>query len=100
MKRFQNLIRRIKLLRLRYQMRPAALGRAKKVADRLHKKNGKRYRVFFFGTRYHVWTRDEIRNRKKSGLFKYGLKAGGDFDRVAFYDTNPRTDAQPCASAK
>jgi hypothetical protein len=70
-------------------MRPAALLRATRKADRLHKKTGNRFRVFFFGNRYHVWTRDEIRDRKKSGLFKFDKKAGVDFDTIAFYDTNP-----------
>jgi len=82
MTRFQTLV-------LRFRMRPGALNRAKRKADRLHKKTGNRFRVFFFGSRYQVWTRDEIRDRKKSGLFKFGLKAGKDFDTIAFYDTNP-----------
>ena len=79
---------RLQILLLRFRMRPAALNRAKHKADRLHKKTGNRFRVFFFGKQYQVWTRDEIRDRKKSGLFKYQLKAGKDFDRIAFYDTN------------
>lgn len=82
MTRFQTLV-------LRFRMRPGALNRAIRKADRLHKKTGNRFRVFFFGSSYHVWTRDEIRDRKKSGLFKFGLKAGADFDRISFYDTNP-----------
>ena len=81
---------KLQLLILRFRMRPAALERAKKKADILHKETGYRYRVFFFGNRYRVWRRDEIRNRKKSGLFKYLLKAGNDFDTVAFYDTNQK----------
>jgi hypothetical protein len=80
---------KFQLLLLRFHGREGALNRAKRKADRLHKKTGNRFRVFFFGDRYHVWTRDEIRDRKKSGLFKYGLKAGVDFDKVSFYDTNP-----------
>ena len=81
-------------------MRPAALNRAKRKADRLHKQTGNRFRVFFFGNRYHVWTRDEIRDRKKSGLFKFWLKAGCDFDRISFYDTNSSTDALRRVSTK
>jgi len=38
-------------------MRPARLKRAIKKANRLHERDGKRYRVFFFGDRYHVWNR-------------------------------------------
>lgn len=81
MTKFQTLI-------LRFRMRPGALNRAIRKAKRRHYKTGNRYRVFFFGNRYHVWTRDEIRDRKKSGLFKFGLKAGKDFDTISFYDTN------------
>lgn len=81
MTKFQTLI-------LRFRMRPGALNRAIRKAKRRHKRTGNRYRVFFFGNRYHVWTRDEIRDRKKSGLFKFDKKAGVDFDTIAFYDTN------------
>ena len=83
-----SLVNSLKLLILRFRMRPAALSKAKRKAIRLHKKTGNRYRVFFFGSQYHVWTRSEIRNRKKSGLFKFGKKAGVDFDTIAFFDTN------------
>ncbi|MCX7100035.1 MAG: hypothetical protein NTX38_00695 [Methylobacter sp.] len=71
-----------------FHMRPSALRRAKKTADRLHKKNGYRYRVFFILGRYRVMDRNDIRDRKKSGLFNFWLKAGKDFDTVAIYDTN------------
>lgn len=80
---------KFQLLLLRFHGRKGALNSAIRKADRLHKKTGNRFRVFFFGNRYQVWTRDEIRDRKKSGLFKYGLKAGKDFDTISFYDTNP-----------
>jgi len=79
---------KFQILLLKFRMRPAALNRAKRKADMLHRKTGNRFRVFFFGKKYHVWTRDEIRSRKKSGLFKFDKKAGADFDTIAFYDTN------------
>jgi hypothetical protein len=72
-----------------FRQSPAAFNRTKKKADRLHKKNGCRYRVFFILGRYRVMDRNTIRNHKKSGLFKFWLKAGSDFDKVALYDTNP-----------
>lgn len=81
-------------LYLRYTGRPAALRRAIKRAKRLHTKSGtsflnrKRYRVFFFGYRYHVWDRSDIRERQKNKLFKEGLKAGQSFDQICFFDTN------------
>lgn len=77
-------------LYIRFKGRPGALRKAIKEADRLHKKNGKRYRVFFFGYEYKVWDRGQIRKRIKEGLFRSELKAGEDFDRICFYDTlNP-----------
>lgn len=83
----QSLKMKLRLLVRNYHARPSALKRAKRKADRLHKKNGYRYRVFFILQRYRVMTRNDIRDRKKSGLFKYWLKAGEDFDRLALYDT-------------
>jgi len=82
---------KFQILLLKFRMRPAALLRATKKADRLHRKTGNRYRVFFFGNSYQVWTRNDIRNRKKSGLFKFDKKAGADFDTISFYDTSPST---------
>jgi hypothetical protein len=89
---------KFQILILRFRMRPGALERAKRKADLLHKKTGWRYRVFFFGNKYHVWTRNDIRDRKKSGLFKFFLKAGKDFDRVSFYDTGSVYGQSCCKS--
>lgn len=77
-------------LYIRFKGRPGALRKAIKQADKLHKEKGKRYRVFFFGYEYKVWDRQEIKQRKRIGLFRSELKAGEDFDRICFYDTlNP-----------
>lgn len=75
-------------LYIRFCGRPAAFKRATKRAVKLHHKTGKRYRVFFFGYKYRVWTRSDIKERKNNGLFKRDLKAGVDFDGIAFFDTN------------
>lgn len=75
-------------LYIRFCGRPAALNRAIKKAETLHKKTGKRYRVFFFGYRYHVWSRQDIKERKRIGLFLSHLKVGDDFDSICFYDTS------------
>lgn len=74
-------------LYIRYKGRPSQLKKAILQADRLHKKDGKRYRVFFFGYSYRVWNRQDIKDRKHSKLFKRHLKVGQDFDSIAFYDT-------------
>jgi len=72
-----------------FWMSKGQLNRAKRKADRLHKKTGCRYRVFFILGRYRVMDRNDIRDRKKIGLFKFWLKAGKDFDTIAIYDTTP-----------
>lgn len=81
----------IRFLYIRFCGRPSKLQKAIKKATKLHAKTGKRYRVFFFGYKYHVWTRDDIKQRKRSTLFKWYLKAGADFDKICFYDTNNQT---------
>jgi hypothetical protein len=75
-------------LYIRFCGRPGRLKKAIGKAKRLHGKNNRRYRVFFFGYKYRVWTRDDIRRQIKSGLLKDGLKAGQDFDKICFFDTN------------
>ena len=75
-------------LRIRFCMRPGALNKAIRQAKQLHRETGRRYRVFFFGYQYYVWTRDDIKERKRNELFKWHLKAGEDFDRISFFDTN------------
>lgn len=74
-------------LYIRYKGCPSQLKKAIKKADSMHKKDGKRYRVFFFGYSYRVWNRQDIKDRKHSKLFKRHLKVGDDFDSIAFYDT-------------
>jgi len=78
---------KLKALIRAFWMSKGQLNRAKRKADRLHKKTGCRYRVFFILGRYRVMDRNDIRNRKKSGLFKFWLKAGKDFDTISVYDT-------------
>lgn len=78
-------------LYIRFKGNALFLKRAIREADRLHKQNGKRYRVFFFGYRYYAWDRQEIKRRKQIGLFKRDKKVGEDFDKICFYDTNPES---------
>jgi hypothetical protein len=75
-------------LYIRFCGRPSRLKKAIKKAKALNKKTGKRYRVFFFGYRYHVWDRWDIKERKRIGLFHTHLKVGNDFDSICFYDTS------------
>ena len=73
---------------IRFKGNKIYLNRAIREAKALHKKTGLRYRVFFFGYNYVVWTRSDIKDRKRCELFKKHLKAGEDFDKICFYDTN------------
>ena len=82
---------------IRFCGRRSRLEKATRQAERMHLKTGKRYRVFFFGYKYRVWTRQDIKDRKNVGLLKRYLKAGEDFDRIAFHDTNKK-GAAPCHS--
>ncbi len=74
---------------IRFRMRPYLLHRAIRQADRLSKKNNsRRYRVFFFGDKYRVWDRWDIKEQKRIGLLKKDRKVGVDFDSICFYDTH------------
>ncbi|HHT23162.1 MAG TPA: hypothetical protein GXZ87_07625 [Bacteroidales bacterium] len=93
----QTVINYFKKLRIRFQGRDSQLQKAIKKADKLHKKNGKRYRVFFFGNRYHVWTRKDIREKQHFGLLRFDKKCGKDFDKICFYDTGAKKGGKPCS---
>ncbi len=75
-------------LYIRFKGNRIYLNMAIRRAKRLHRLSGLRYRVFFFGYNYVVWTRADIKERKRCDLFKKHLKAGEDFDKICFYDTN------------
>lgn len=89
----QKLIRVIKnaiiLIYIRYKGRPSQLRKAIKQAEKLHKETTKRYRVFFFGYEYKVWTRTDLRGQQHEKLLKWGKKEA-DWNSICFYDTlNP-----------
>lgn len=77
---------------IRFKGRQYLLDKAIKEANRLSKQNnGRRYRVFFFGYKYRVWDRWQIKEQKRIGLLKKDRKVGEDFDKICFYDTdNPQ----------
>ena len=72
---------------IRFKGRPYLLDKAIREANRMHKKTGRRYRVFFFGYKYRVWDRRQIKEQKRIGLLKKDRKVGKDFDSICFYDT-------------
>lgn len=81
---------KLQLLWLRFKMRPANLNKAIRKANKLHLQTGKRYRVFWLGWKYRAWCRDDIKRLQHDGNLKHGVKAGIDFDGVAFYDTDSK----------
>ena len=86
-KRIKNSI--VKLY-IRFKGNSYFLNKAIKEAKRKHAKDGKPYRVFFFGYKYRVWNGHGIKKRKRIGLFRSDLTVGNDFDNICFYDTqNP-----------
>ncbi|HLW09767.1 MAG TPA: hypothetical protein VKX35_05160 [Fermentimonas sp.] len=87
---FTTILNWFKLLSIRYHMRHGKLKKAIGVADKLHALDGKRYRVFFFGSKYYAWNRQDIRRQQSIGLLKYDKKVGNDFDKISFYDTNKK----------
>lgn len=88
MKLFTIIQNWFKIQWLRFQMRQSKLNKAIREANKLHKQTARRYRVFWFGNKYRVWNRNDIRRQQASGLLKWNKKAGADFDKICFYDTN------------
>ena len=88
MKLFRIIKNWFKLLIMRFQMNKISLNLAIRKAKKLNERTGLRYRVFFFGSKYHVWNRRDIRGKQSQGLLKWNKKAGADFDQICFYDTN------------
>lgn len=71
---------------IRFHGRPAAFRRAMRKANRLSKKRNKRYRVYFLNRRYRVYHRDDIREKKRSGLFNHNVNVT-NMQPIEFYDT-------------
>ena len=90
MKLFRIIKNWFKLLIMRFQMNKISLSVAIRKAKKLHEQTGLRYRVFFFGSKYHVWNRRDIRGKQSEGLLKWNKKCGTDFDKICFYDTNKK----------
>jgi hypothetical protein len=77
---------KIYLLYLKYKGRPSQLRKAIKKAQALHIADKRRYRVFFFGNEYKVWTRTDLRSQQHEKILKWGKKEA-DWNSVCFYDT-------------
>jgi len=66
------------------------LNPAVKKAKRLNKKDGLRYRVFFFKGKYYVCNRTETRRLMKDGFLRR-VKLERDLDKICFFDTAKNT---------
>ena len=78
---------KVKELRIRYHGRAAALNRATRKAKKKHKKDGKRYRVYFLAMRYRVLHRDDVRAAKRIGFFNHNVNVTNT-ESLVFFDTN------------
>ena len=80
---FRQLVYKIQI---RWYATPKKLQKAISKADKLHRKTGKRYRVFFLEMRYRALCRDDIKERKKNGFFVYRANST-NMDEYKYYDT-------------
>jgi len=77
----------LKQLYIRFKGSPFMLNRAKRKADKLHARTGRRYRVFFLENQYQPLTRSDIQARKHDGRWAWHVNSTG-MEPHAFYDTN------------
>ncbi|HBL73834.1 MAG: hypothetical protein A2W90_14615 [Bacteroidetes bacterium GWF2_42_66] len=71
---------------VRFKGNPIFLKSAIRKADKLSKKTGKRYRVFFLKNRYEALTREDIQRRKHSGEWGWHVNSS-NLEPHSFYDT-------------
>ncbi len=74
-------------LYIRYKGRDAALKRATKKAMKLHRKTGKRYRVFFLANKYQAITRNDIQQHKHAKDWARHVNST-NLQPLCFFDTN------------
>jgi len=77
---------RLKAFYIRFKGRPAALERAIRKADRLCKKNRRRYRVYFIGGKYRVLNRTDIQQLKRNRAWSRNVNVT-KMRKFEFYDT-------------
>lgn len=79
--------RYLKQLYIRLKGRPAALRKAIRRAQNLHRKTGKQYRVYFLDFRYQAITRQDIQNRKHNGQWGWHVNSTR-LAPMCFYSTS------------
>lgn len=73
-------------LYIRFKGRPAALKKAMRLANRLCRRNKKRYRVYFMDRKYQALSRTEIQQKKRSGEWNQNVNVT-KMEPMCFYDT-------------
>ncbi len=76
----------LKALYIRFKGRPGALHRAIKRADRLCRRNKKRYRVFFMSNKYQSFSRAQIQKKKHKKEWSRDVNVT-KMEPMCFYDT-------------
>lgn len=79
--------RYLKQLYIRFKGRPAALEREIRRAQKLHRKTGKHYRVYFLQNRYQSITRQDIQDRKHAGTWGWHVNSTR-LAPMCFYSTS------------
>jgi len=73
-------------LRVRYNGSPEKLKRAVERANKLHEKNGRRYRVVFINGKYRHYTRVDVQQKKHAGEWGKNVNMTR-LENFEFYDT-------------
>lgn len=76
----------LKAFYIRFKGRPAALKKAIRRADKLCRKNRKRYRVLFLEQKYQAISRPEVQQKKHRGEWGRNVNVT-KLDPLCFYDT-------------
>jgi|GEM_PF-2692074 hypothetical protein len=82
----KRLINHLISLYIRFKGRPGALKKAIRRAERLCRKNGKRYRVYFLKQKYQVLSRREIQAKKRNGEWSRNVNVT-KLEPMCFFDT-------------
>lgn len=81
-----NFINYLNAFYIRFKGRPGALRSVMKRADRLCRKNKKRYRVFFMSNKYQCFSRADVQSKKHKKEWSRNVNVT-KMEPMCFYDT-------------
>lgn len=84
-----RVLKGIQMLFLRFWGSPLMLRRAQKKADRMSRKQNRRFRVYFIGGRYRVMTRLDVKAKKHAGDWNPNVNVT-KLIPMQFYDTQSK----------